>query len=638
MKKSVVPRMLGLLVLYCVVFILLVIIQFTGKGHFTQRIGDMTVSGRSRASADQEVPANANEFFLTGGALVNFGGLEFNLKNREDLFDNNGFVLVDSDGERRPAVPEYLIHSGDTARFHLPGGTELAFTSLYSGSGPELRISAVFDSGVSGLEIPFKPQRSSIVRNTENEQISVLYNDMYYQFTHSARLEEKGRLFLNGENGSVSYRARPKQQGFDPNDFVVAQARRLDLHFSLWSQTGPVQVDEDMAVACGGEALRRGNYRAAVAALSPALPSARRTYESSVYLGGMAPAYRSFTALEREKLNRVTRLINSKSADFLKESHGFAFLAARGFTAQITNGLAYIRSFDPESLTLDLAPGIFEGYIDVQQLRPAAGNPFEPLIEQTRRLVSEGIQKNIGQDLSFVYLNDSAEIEFNLRLGKAIQLWAAAAGGENTGGDEWAALGRSLILSAPSKVDSSGSAPQALVRSETGETGETPDSRISAARLYRILNPGEYYPHAAAIGAGTSNIWAWTAAPSVSAVQNEETLDISVSFLVNETHYMLIRGVRPFGRIQLYGIDFRSDPQFERYDSSGWVYYPADQTLVLKMKHRSATELIRIFFRQEIVPAAAVPPEAAAEGGGSSAAAGGNANANTNAGSETGAP
>jgi hypothetical protein len=43
-------------------------------------------------------------------------------------------------------------------------------------------------------------------------------------------------------------------------------------------------------------------------------------------------------------------------------------------------------------------------------------------------------------------------------------------------------------------------------------------------------------------------------------------------------------------------MDYRTDPQFERYDSSGWSYSSAEQTLLLKMKHREETEHIRIFY------------------------------------------
>ena len=63
------------------------------------------------------------------------------------------------------------------------------------------------------------------------------------------------------------------------------------------------------------------------------------------------------------------------------------------------------------------------------------------------------------------------------------------------------------------------------------------------------------------------------------------------------THYAIIRGVRPFISIQIHGRDWRSDPQFERYESSGWVYYQQEQVLILKLRHFSATENMRIIYR-----------------------------------------
>ncbi|MDR2133674.1 MAG: hypothetical protein LBP27_01105, partial [Treponema sp.] len=183
------------------------------------------------------------------------------------------------------------------------------------------------------------------------------------------------------------------------------------------------------------------------------------------------------------------------------------------------------------------------------------------------------------------------DIEFNLRLGAALRSWA-----EGSGNNDWAALGRSLILSVLSLGDGSGSVPQTLALPEAEKSGEAPGTRLSAARLYRILGSGEYRPRAAVIGSGVNGIWAWTAASPVSAAQDGNVLDISVSFPMGETHHMMIRGVRPFTKIQLYNIDYRTDPQFERYDSSGWVYSSQDQILVLKMKHRAAVEHIRIFY------------------------------------------
>jgi hypothetical protein len=303
----------------------------------------------------------------------------------------------------------------------------------------------------------------------------------------------------------------------------------------------------------------------------------------------MDHALASFTAAEREKISYLSRLINEKSQDFLGESHVFEYLAVRGYLNFLSDGVELVRAIDPPALAPELAPGIFEGYMDMKQYRGREENPFERLTDQACFVISEGIRRD--GDRVFVFRGDTADLEYNLRLGSSLLAWA-----EDSGSRDWAGVGRSLVLSILSLIDSEGTAPAALAISEEGIISESPGRRIRSARIYRILRPGEYYPRAAGIGAGINGIWTWTAASTVSASQENNVLDISVSFPAGETHYMMIRGVRPFEKIQLYNIDYRTDPQFERYDSSGWVYAAQDQILILKIKHRAATEHIRIFY------------------------------------------
>jgi hypothetical protein len=123
---------------------------------------------------------------------------------------------------------------------------------------------------------------------------------------------------------------------------------------------------------------------------------------------------------------------------------------------------------------------------------------------------------------------------------------------------------------------------------------------------------GDYRPHALAFNPASLGLWAWTASPAVQVIQEGPVLDIGVNFPLGESHYMLIRGVKPFYRLQFYEMDWRSDPQFERYDSSGWVYYPQDQILVLKVKHRTPTERIRLYMGSP-PPPPPPPPEEPAE-------------------------
>jgi hypothetical protein len=616
-----------LLLLYGAVFVVLVMVQFTRQGGFTQRIGNFVVTGQYRLSGEDEPPPPPNEYLLAGEVSVFFGGLEFSLSGEDE---DNPLCLVSKDGGRENARPERMVISGESALFVLPGGVELGFNTQYAGGVPELRISGEFPDDVTELELPYTPLRKTGLRDSGDGQFVVIADGVHYSFGRSALDPERRLLLLKAGGPALSYRAIPEKRAFTPGDFIIAQAqsgrsyseafsRWLDQNFSLWNRAVLEQNDEDLVVALGGEALNRGTYKAAVSAVPQAfLNGSQRTYASAVYLGRLGEASRSLNALDREKLGRLSRQINEKSLDFLKEPHVFEYFAVRGHVNFIEEGAALIRSIDPSVLALDYTAGILEGYIDWNTYHPHPDNPFARLIDQACFVISESIRMTAEGDRVFVFTGDRADAEFNLRLGKALLDWAESA--ENA---PWAGVARSLILSVLSLSDNSGLVKTEFLLSAEGELAERAAlSRLTTARLYRILGSGGYRPRALPIAAPANSLWAWTAAHSVSAVQqlsyvqprsgaedpepgepaespespSYTVLDISVNFPAGETHYMIIRGVRPFIKIQLYNMDFRTDPQFERYDSSGWSYNAQDQTLILKMKHRATVEHIRIFY------------------------------------------
>jgi hypothetical protein len=84
--------------------------------------------------------------------------------------------------------------------------------------------------------------------------------------------------------------------------------------------------------------------------------------------------------------------------------------------------------------------------------------------------------------------------------------------------------------------------------------------------------------------------------PSIAASFENNVLDIGVSFPVNQTHYLLIPGIGAFSKIQLNNMDYRSDPQFETYNSPGWAYSASERTLLIKLVNKSQLEHIKIFF------------------------------------------
>jgi hypothetical protein len=598
MRKRIFPRIVWFILLNCVIFILLVVIQFTPSGNFSQRIGDLQIKGRYTPESD----TNSNRRSLDGGARVFFGGLEFQL-----------------------ASPAYITLLEDGVAFILTGGKELHFISHNS---DELQISGKFPNDEGAVEILFKAQKSSVVRDNGNDTVNILYSGRRYQFSRSLQSLKLGKLVLLAGTPSISYRVVSDTKEFKPSDFIVRQAETaqgfsnelsgwINRNFVLWGQMG-TQTDEDTVVAWCGEAIRRGVYRTAVSVVPVSFSTdPQRTWESAVYqfdrrIGVWERSARSIGEFEREKNSRVSRLLAERDILLFAESHLIEFLAIRGYNDLIDSLLSFAEGLDPASVNLEMAAGILENCSDLDKWNPLASNPFVPLAERAFQLAADGLQR--AGDQLFVFDDGRANIEFNMRLGLAINKWA-----EKSGNGDWIGIGQSLIYSVISLSDDNGFVPASLVTGGTASlTNDTPSAgngifspsggRISSAKLYRLLGNNEHLPHATVTG--TNGIWAWTASTSVNVTQSDNQMDIAVRFPVGETHYVMLRNVRPFALLQIYEMNWRRAVDFESYyNSSGWYYFEQERILVIKLSHRSNVENVKIYFTAPRIPEPQPPQE-----------------------------
>ena len=584
MRKPLATKIIGLAVLYCAVFCVLVILQFSNQGNFSFAAGSMTIKGHfsDGPSEKQETEADSDDAtrLISGGIKIFYGGLEFALKQER----GKGLKLTNSGGTVNAVNPEAMLINNNIARFFFPGGTVITFASFDSVRGPELQISAEFAEDIEEITIPLTPRRSSVIQ--DSGQLGIMYSGSRYVFSSLGHELENGILTLSKDNAFISYRSRGRQRAFDPEDYIITQVQNYSNVLKQWQNSNYIQWDqnagnlqnEDDIIAYLSQTLQRGTYAAAVTKLSNSfLNSPRHTYKSAAFVGNMINSYSTFITAENDRMNNVTRLIRAKSLDILKEEHILDYLFTRSSLTLANEVIDIINNANNSALISEHCPGLLEVYFDMKRWRPGGSDPIEHLTEQMLVLISENMNRDTENDAVYASSSESNNFEYSLRLGKALFFWADA-----TNNTEWAAIGRSLVISAITSGN--------------------------AGRLYNILNPGDYYPRATWLT--DAGHWAWTVSPNIRATDaGGGNINLSVAFPTGSSHHIIIRGVRPFLRIQIHGMDWRSDPQFEIYDSSGWIYYPDNQVLVLKLRHRSSMEYVRLIYRETAPP----PPAEAAE-------------------------
>jgi hypothetical protein len=562
-------------------------------------MGDLVIQGRYARNKNRE----PGSFYLSGsGVSVFFGGMEFLLRE--------GFSLSGAGGEEA-AHPAAMTVTDNEVSFRLAEGPELVFTTQYTGGAIELVIRSDFSidntslNDVSNMppkswqsmKIPFRALATSLVQE-KNASLLVNADEVNYTFNRPA-ITVANSVVLAPRSPSISYRALPDKETADPRAFILPMAQRpeeyepalalwLDQSYSAWGRAVSQNAEEPEIVngnqirAYMSEALKRGTYKSAAASVSrntAALP-----WEAAAYIGRLDAVLKNLASAERERSARMARLLNEKSLEFLREFQIIEYLGARGYNNLMDDAAKLLRTLDPAVMTLEQAAGFLEGALDWARYNSGKYNPYDRFVDQALYVVTESLQKdpNTAYALAFSKTSQTADTELNLRLGSALLRY----------NDETkAALGRTLILSVLSLGDISGAVPRNITLNTPGFTrnGEL----LPSSRIYRICFTGENYARAQALGSG---LWAWTAASSVNCETVEGRQDITVTFPAGETHYMIIRGIKPFTLLQFNGITAYQDTQFERYDYSGWVYSAPEQTLLVKLRHRLPAERISLVY------------------------------------------
>jgi hypothetical protein len=604
MKRRFISRIFGLLFAYFVIFMLLSLVQFTSQDNLNRQIGALRINGSLRRQGDgvaQQQTGSGREYFIQDGVRLSFGGLEFKLQGSV----NNGLAYVDSEGLVQAAYPEALTISDNEVRCRLSDGQQLSFYADNSMGTKNLTISALITGDVEQILVPFKAYGRASIERGELNDIVVSYGNDEYVFEAGNIDEDRGLISLSRADPAVFYHVILDYDTPNITEFIVSGSTErqifnetvqkwCDAAFDYWRRivnTG--NVTESTIASYLAEAARRGVLSTAVGTLPASIRNGNYTFLLAPFLGRLNGSMRGLLTNEQESISRIASFSIGSPSSFLTGENIFEYLYERGNQGLFDSGIGYVKSLNPSTIDVKMCAGIFEGWLVWNKWMDGVEteNPFDKFLYRARELVSANMKKD--DSTGYVFLVDGTiDILYNIRLGAALANFSEA-----TGNNGWAAVGRSLIVSALSLTDNELSLNAELEISADGSfVGAASSEKLSAAQIYHELRFYNFYPHAFGTGRVSDDVWLWTISPEIRASFQNNVLDFGIDFPPGGTHYIYILNIKPFSRIQLRNMDWRSDPQFEQYNAPGWRYSTSEQVLMVKMVQQNDVEHIRIVF------------------------------------------
>ena len=620
--KHIVGRVVAYTVLYCSVIFGIFVLQFTKGQTFSLTLGSMAVTGRQeRTESGKMIPLLPLHVVSNGLNLY--------------ISEQNPVYAVD-EGNITSAlrVLAYQFYEGE-ARFSVLCSDDvvISFFSERRGDIDSLMVEAVLPAGIKRVLLPWKITQNAGIERADGK-IFVRSGKKQYTFTGSFGFDsdrentaaqlEGPHLVLAKAQPFASYKTYLPLEELDITtipSMVQASAESYTAALNTFSSAvihagtqalSSKQITEKTLTAYIAEMGQRGKFAGAMEA-APVQTLARnlRTYLSNPFYDNVQGTHVGLAADDAKKRELYAALIADNSLEIFEQDCLIPFLTDRGTKRSIEGLFRLIEKMDAAQLNARQAAGVLEVWLDCTHYYLERKALFEDLLPACEKKITDAL---LLIDEGLFLSNDGTYIDSAVALTSARILMRY--GIEQS--QVWQSVARMLITSLLRYSGESAVLPIGftITGSKSTQLVITADDSgmLDAGILYPLLMPdNSWYPHVQSLALqAEAGIWAWTCAQNIEVLENtSKTLVLRIRFPEGQSHYLTLHGIRPFYRIEMYGIPFRSDVRFEMYNSSGYTYNAGSKILYLKMRHKSEYETIRLLLGsapQSTPPAQPTPP------------------------------
>ncbi len=611
MSRGYLRRGICLAFLYVGVFIVIVLVQFSKGPGFSRKIGGLSVS----ATIPKTEPGRT---VSPEKVRISYAGMTI------ELSELSPAELVVSHGAVKTVLPRSVEAIDNGAQISLSSGHKL-IAAVEFGARERFTLTLVPPAGGAAAELRLPLSARSAVPYVSNGKHVLSSGGGSFDVSLVSAAVDHGSLVIEAGAPSPGYgsvsitrvqkpAARPPRQAEkllarqpkSDSEFaaIIASWRdkawaslsgsRLDAKTATWKGPDGTPVFSEKALAAYlAESLVRGNFAAALEVGKTAKKSwpDKLTELTAPYIGGLMPRMQAREAADASEVKRLSQMIASASPALCEKEGLVTFLLDRAPATLAPEALRALAAFDPAKLSLRQAVGLLGCVVEAQALLPQSDNPLADIASLPARLLAA--VREAPEGLFLVAEEDgSCDLRLSVLAGRYLMAFGAS-----TGKPDLVGIGQGLVEAGIAVSDDQAFAPARL----TLRSGAV-DLRmgtIAPEDLYPVYIDNPYYTREVSLyrEAGPG-VWAWTCSPSITYKKSESESVFLSRFPEGLSHYLTLYGIEPFAVIQLYGIDYSADRQFEIYNASGYVFDAGRKTLYLKMKHKRESEDIRLLYKR----------------------------------------
>lgn len=579
MRKHPIRKFFALVVVYAVIIVGIFVLQFKTESIISRNLGNLHIS-LAQTESENNTTLLRNQF------KVSYKGISF--LNSE----SNPVYGIRSNGERQILELKDYSQSDLSANFSFKDGSNLIFTLTNLNTDGELSLIASPSSRFTEISVPYTISSSYKIQDSSSEHAILAAKSNFY--TIIAHNINDGRITLTKfENIAkfqnydptkrFSYEATLNLANSEEGDFTVLAKQLCSQLVSrvqeMLSGTQSDSLSEAELVAYIAEMTLEGKYNEALDSIPENFRRGnKRTYLSTPYLNNLANMNRSLIMQTGRYESMVESAISSKSLDIFIADGISDYILREKKTSKIQQILELpgnlLQSEEGFLPNLNQAAGILNVWTILYQNDRNLSEKLENAVQPCLNLIADNF---ILEDSKITIQNKNSQESESL-VQKVLTGNALVKTGKILNRNELCTTGYLLINTS--------------LKERTLELSEL-------ASIYTILSPeNKFYPHTEILGYyGENCVWAWTCASSITySITEDSIVNINIDFPLNYTHHIIFNGIPTFhSQIEIQRQMFRTDPRFETYNSSGYVYQSDAQTLLIKSRHKSKIELIRLF-------------------------------------------